>query len=154
MQEIYDYLSKHVRQVPVTKEGIIDLIFFGVEIVGDPCSETFSRMIRDNTVCLPKGEGLSPRDLKDLLEDNEEGEFCNVNLFDGKEHNYLEVGGWIGDQGAAMGLMALGSYLGLWDLLTPMTVLGSVFQRDDPMIMQMAGMGMISILHNPERHYV
>jgi len=62
---------------------------------------------------------------------------------DGKEHSYLEAGGDIGDQGAALMAMGLGSVLGTWKLLTPRTVLGKFV--DDAMAMQMAGMGMISI---------
>jgi hypothetical protein len=155
MQEIYDYLSRHVRQVAVSEEEGIDLIFFKVQIVGEPSSEKLRKLVQDNLVRLAEDErGPDAGDLKEIIEDNEEGEFEKVNLFDGKEHSYIQVGAWIGDQGAAMGLMALGTHLGLWDLLTPMTVLGRIFDRDDPMVMQMAGMGMISIIHNPEVHGV
>lgn len=47
------------------------------------------------------------------------GEFNDVDLFDGEEHGYMEIGGWIGDQGAALVLMGTGELLGLWTLLTP-----------------------------------
>lgn len=47
------------------------------------------------------------------------GEFCDVDIFDGKEHNFLEIGGWIGDQGNALVLMGMGELLGLWKLITP-----------------------------------
>ena len=33
--------------------------------------------------------------------------------------SYIEVGGEIGDQGAALQLFALGKVLGLWDIITP-----------------------------------
>lgn len=33
--------------------------------------------------------------------------------------SYIEVGGEIGDQGAALRLFALGKVLGLWDIITP-----------------------------------
>lgn len=35
--------------------------------------------------------------------------------------SYIEVGGEIGDQGAAFQLFALGKVLGLWDVITPAT---------------------------------
>lgn len=46
-----------------------------------------------------------------------------LNLFDGREHSYIEIGAWAEDQGLALKLMALGSALGMWKLLTPKTVL-------------------------------
>lgn len=66
-----------------------------------------------------------------------------VDLFDGKEHSYIEIGGFVGDQGLALQLMGLGALLGLWKLLTPYTVLGD----DTPpeLAMQMAGVGYVSI---------
>ena len=33
--------------------------------------------------------------------------------------SYIEVGGWLGDQGAALQLFALGEALGLWTVITP-----------------------------------
>lgn len=40
-----------------------------------------------------------------------EGEFNQCNPLDGKEHSYIELGGWIGDQGLALRMMALGFHL-------------------------------------------
>lgn len=53
------------------------------------------------------------------------GEFNEVNPFDGNEHSYIELGGWVGDQGLALMLMGLGALLGLWQLVTPRTLLGA-----------------------------
>lgn len=72
------------------------------------------------------------------------GAFNECDLFDGKEHSYLEVGGWIGDQGLALMLMGLGTVLGLWKLLTPRTILGAM--ADDDLAMRMAGIGYVSIM--------
>jgi hypothetical protein len=79
-------------------------------------------------------------DLKSLVLAAQEGEFCNVDVFDGQEHGYMELGGWIGDQGLAMMLMGLGAVLGLWTLLTP-----KMLGLPQDMALQMAGMGMLSI---------
>jgi hypothetical protein len=72
------------------------------------------------------------------------GDFGECNVFDGKEHSYIELGGWIGDQGLALMFMGLGHLLGLFDLLTPRTMLpkGAV---PDEMMMQMAGAGYVTI---------
>lgn len=71
------------------------------------------------------------------------GEFCEVDPFDGEEHGYLELGGWIGDQGHALALMGLGKLLGLWELHTPRTVLGD--EIPDDLVMKMAGAGLVTI---------
>lgn len=59
---------------------------------------------------------------------------------DGEEHSYLETGGDIGDQGAALMAMGLGSVLGTWKLLTP-----AMLPIPPDLQMQMAGAGYISI---------
>lgn len=69
--------------------------------------------------------------------------FGEVDVFDGQEHNYIELGGWIGDQGLALLTMALGDMLGVWTLLTPTGILGDVVPKE--FRMQMAGNGMVAI---------
>ncbi len=98
-----------------------DLIFFKVAAVNEPNAE----------------------ELKRLIQSNKEGDFENVDLFDGKEHGYIELGAWIGDQGMALVLMGLGNLLGLWNLLTPRTILGN--SVPDDMINKMAGQGYLTI---------
>lgn len=58
-----------------------------------------------------------------------------------EELNYLEVGGVLGDQGAAFCLFALGQALGLWKVLTPEVVLGVTGPTADIL----AGQGFITI---------
>jgi hypothetical protein len=71
------------------------------------------------------------------------GEFGEVNVFDGAEHGYIELGGWLGSQQDALMLIGLGTQLGLWTLLSPKTVLGDVV--DSEMEQMLAGQGLISI---------
>lgn len=87
-------------------------------------------------------DGASAETLRALVKEHR-GDFCDCDLFDGNEHSYLEVGGWIGDQGVALMLMGLGSLLGLWKLLTPRTVLGASIPDD--LAKQMAGAGYVSV---------
>lgn len=70
------------------------------------------------------------------------GEFCAVDPFDGKEHSYMELGAWIGDQGLAMQYMGLGTILGVFELLSP-SILG--IAEDDPMFMQLCGAGLLTV---------
>jgi hypothetical protein len=60
---------------------------------------------------------------------------------DGEEHNYIEMGADIGDQGLALQTMGLGSLLGAWNLITP-KMLGL---SDESLVRQMAGMGFIIV---------
>lgn len=61
---------------------------------------------------------------------------------DGEEHGYMEIGGDVGDQGRALCLMGIGSLLGLWELLTPATLLPDL---PADMRQMMARQGMITI---------
>jgi hypothetical protein len=97
-----------------------DLIFFPVAATGDPSREEFERLIREH-----------------------EGVFGTCDPLDGSEHSYIELGGWLGDQGLALLFMGLGVVLGTFRLLTPRTVLPEML--DDAMIMQMAGAGYVTV---------
>lgn len=84
------------------------------------------------------------------LTQSHQGEFADVNPLDGKEHSYIELGGWIGDQGLAIQYMALGQLLGLWQTMTPAAILDVNDPEQKSLADQMAGMGMVSILPRPE----
>lgn len=129
MSDLINYINSHTQRgscecgrcIDAPEEAVqpkghtADLIFFKVCAINDP----------------------QPEDLRSLIEAEES------NLFDGEEHSYLEVGGWIGDQGLALTLMGLGSLLGLWNLLTP-----RIFNLSEDLVQQMAGQGYISVQAN------
>jgi hypothetical protein len=77
-----------------------------------------------------------------LIEGAVNGEFCDLDPWDGKEHGYIEVGGWIGDQVLALQFIGLGSLLGLWGLVTPKMLPG----LPNDLVMRMAVMGMVTIM--------
>ena len=97
-----------------------DLMFFSVCMKNDPKKEEFVDLVRGH-----------------------KGQFGDVNPLDGREHGYIELGGWIGDQGLAMQCMGLGSLLGVWKLMTPRTMLGDMV--DDATAMSLAGSGLVTI---------
>jgi len=68
--------------------------------------------------------------------------------FDGEEHNYINLGASIGDQGYALMLIGLGHILKLWIALSPATVLGD--SVPEALRKQMAGMGMIALKADKE----
>ena len=86
-------------------------------------------------------DGLSADVLKALIT-RHRGEFCEVELFDGKEHGYQEIGGWLGNQQLALMLMGMGALLGLWELLTPARLMPGI---PADLQMQMAQAGMVTI---------
>ena len=133
MTELWDFVSKHsvrgtckcgkcadqpAKDIQPNSEHTSDVIFFNVALVGEPDVAEFKRLIKFH-----------------------KGEFCEMDLLDGGEHSYLQVGGWFGDQGAALQLMGLGALLSVWKLQTPRMLPG----LSDELVMQMAGSGMVSI---------
>lgn len=58
----------------------------------------------------------------------------------GQGPSYIEVGGWIGDQGTALCFFALGEKYDLWRVITPARV---GFTRADPEYDQLIGSGMV-----------
>ena len=95
----------------------VDMVFFKVATTNDPSAEEYRKLTSEH-----------------------KGDYAEVDPFDGKEHSYLELGAWIGDQGLAMQFMALGVSLGLFNLLSP-----AMLGIEGPEALQMAGMGLLAI---------
>ena len=95
----------------------VDMVFFKVAAKDSPNKKTFIELTKEH-----------------------KGEWGEVNPLDGAEHNYMELGRWIGDHGLAMQYMALGVSLGVFTLLSP-----AMLKLDGPTALRMAGMGMLSI---------
>ena len=70
------------------------------------------------------------------------GEFRALKLLDGREHSYIDVGAWLGDQGMALMLMGAIELAGLGKVTTP-KVLGSVVPKE--LMDQMARQGMVTV---------
>lgn len=104
---------------PKPENHTIDMCFFTLAATNEPDAEEFKELTAAH-----------------------QGEFCECNPLDGKEHSYLELGGWIGDQGLALQYMGLGAALGVFTLLTPKTVIKGI---GDELAMQMAGMGFVTV---------
>lgn len=120
-------LTEYVRNNTIKcspEDADADVIFFGVRKTPDATAEALKEFIYSH-----------------------KGEFCEVNPLDGKEHGYIELGGWVGDQGDALLLIGLGAALGIWKLLTPKTIMGDFCPPD--IVHKMAGMGMVSVQAAP-----
>ena len=81
------------------------------------------------------------------LSRSHQSEFEDVDPFDGKEHSYIELGGWLGDQGIALQYMALGHMLEAFTVDTPRSMLGSDLSED--IVRDMAGMGLVTVTYTP-----
>lgn len=107
----------------------IDVQFFKVLLKENPSDED-KKVIKNDLIQLIK---------------NHKGEFREINLFDGEEHNFIDIGAWIGDQGLALMLMGMGELLGIWELRTPNKVAPDF---SDETKMMLAEAGYISIYKN------
>lgn len=118
---LLDIIQERTSRVPLETPGSIEVGFFGL-VLPPP---------------LPTIDALR------AAIQAHRGEFCECNPLDGKEHSYIELGAWVGDQGMALRLMGLGKALGLWNLHTPQTLFGSGL---DPITrQQMAEGGFVTI---------
>lgn len=104
----------------------INMYFFDVCAVNNPIKEEFLALIAKH-----------------------EGAFNEMNPLEG-EHSYIEVGGWIGDQGLGMQFMALGKLLDLWNVMHPGLILDVNIAEQKQLADMMAGRGMVSIVQKPQ----
>lgn len=111
-----DYIKAHTTQGD-GEEHTADMFFFKMATQGEPDAETLRMLIRDH-----------------------QGEFCDLDILDGGEHGYIQVGAWIGDQQIALRLMGLGQLLDLWEIFTP-----NPLPIPDEQKKQLAGAGMVFI---------
>ena len=127
MSPLQDFLERHTAvDAPELDAAEADLVFFRIKA-------------RDN----PDGNQL-----RALLKAHaDRGPFATVDVLDGQEHSYLELGAWLGSQGTALRLMGLGQLLGLWQLLTPKNMLGPA--APDDLVKELAGAGYVTVVARP-----
>lgn len=100
-------------------ENLIELVEDNTTQLGRATEEPDAiDVVHFKVVCRPK---CTKEEFLKAVDENREGCFGYLNPFDGRSHDYIEVGGWIGDQGLAMQFMALSKYFGLVSLKTPQT---------------------------------
>jgi hypothetical protein len=101
-----------------------DIIFFKVALKGKPTINEFKELTRSYL-----------------------GQFNQIDPFDGQEHNYMELGAWIGDQGLALEYMGMGYLLGLFELLTPRLLVG----LSEDLVQEYAAQGLVAIKAKKEK---
>ncbi len=102
----------------------------------------FKVALKDNT----SDKEIIKNELIKLIKEHK-GEFRDIDLFDGKEHNFIEIGGWIGDQGLALMLMGMGELVGIWKVATPNRIASDFSEETRTMLAQA---GYISITFRTE----
>lgn len=98
--ECCDSQTNTPKPIP-SAEHTADLVFFPVTLNQDtpPSPEAFIKLIQANR------HGIN----------------LDLDLFDGRLHDYFSVGAWRGDQALALRLMGMGALLNIWSLITPLT---------------------------------
>jgi hypothetical protein len=84
--------------------NIVDVQFFKVALKNSKLTHTDKEVMKNNFIELIK---------------NHKGIYREIDLFDGNEHNVIDIGRWIGNQGVALELMGMGELLGIWKVATP-----------------------------------
>ena len=108
-----DALAQPEDHQPVD-EHTVDLTFFKVAAAENANAETFRELVAK----------------------------AFPSYFDGAEHNYISVGGDVGDQGLALMLIGLGHVLGIWKALSPETMMPTL---PSDMKQQLAERGMVAL---------
>jgi hypothetical protein len=124
INELNVVICKNAMTLPVSNKDGVSVHFFKVGLRGDA--------------------DVTAEELVALIKDSEEGNFARITVDRLKAGpSYIELGGWLGDQGAALMFMGLGEILGLWDVVTPETMLrGTVNQGKAD---ELAGLGLVMI---------
>lgn len=139
IDQLNQYVLSHSEQVivpgsegvvgaskaPQAEEPLADVIWFQVRNKGASAEELRQLVL----AAIAEGDGVSGP---------------VVDVFNRIETNYIDLGAWVGDQTAALQLMALGHLLRLWQLLTPKMV-----TSDLAMQRYLAGAGLLSIVQLP-----
>ena len=95
---LYDFVREHTQDAKPGKNSV-DMFFFHVKLPKEKTEEMINKFKELST--------------------NWEGDFAEMDPFDGEEHSYIEVGAWIGDQHIALRYIALGELLGFWKVMQP-----------------------------------
>jgi hypothetical protein len=125
MTELHNYIQSHTATMPgdtaPAGQKAVQLIFLDVVASDTADADTLRSLLRTH-----------------------KGEHLEVDIFDGQEHSYIELGAWLGSQHYALALIGLGTHLGLWNLLSPRTVFpAGILSAEQEQ--QLAGRGLVSV---------
>ena len=107
-----------------------DVQFFKVALKNSNLTKTDKEKIKNDFIKLVK---------------NHKGVYSDIDIFDGNEYNFIDIGRWIGDQGTALMLMGMGELLGVWKVATPNRLAPDFSEETRNML---AGAGYISIKYS------
>lgn len=131
-EEVFEYLVDHGVHEPQE----------GTELREPDSDGAFPRERREidlNIFKVGAKPTAKPEELLALVEAN------LPELLDGAEHSFVEIGVKLGDKGAALMLIGLGGCLGLWDVMSPETVLPDAGPLDPKLKRRMAEAGLVTM---------
>lgn len=105
MQNLIEFIKTHTAADPCNCN----------ECNGKPADQKPEHTIFVGFFVMSLRNNPDPAVLEKLTKENIKGSFCDIDVFNGDPLNYIQLGGWIGDQGLAILFMGLGRLLGLWE---------------------------------------
>jgi hypothetical protein len=125
---LHEFVRSATRIIDADTESDVDIVFFSLTVASDWCDPVQFRRV------LASWHGMfgTPP----------------LNLLDGKVHNITEIAVWLGDEELALRLMALGTHLDVWRLITPRDVLKT---DDISVLIALAKIGMLAIVAEEPR---
>lgn len=126
MNALQEFIERHTVVDESQDKAAADVVFFRVKACNNPDLRQLQSLLRAHA---------------------SQGVHAEVDVFDGQEHGYIELGAWLGSQGLALRLMGLGQQLGLWQLLTPRNMLDPKAPED--LVQEMAGAGYVTVAPCP-----
>ena len=117
MSVLSNYVQEHtvcIRPGTSVDGELIDVHYFKVAVRNSPNVQDFIRLVKAHD--------------------------STLDFNDEQPHSYIEIGAWLGDQGAALRFMALGTAIGVFELTTPTTI-----GCPEPVRDEMAGLGYVLV---------
>lgn len=118
MDNLAKYVIEHCARGACTCGRCIDAPAEKFQPDGHTADVQFFKVVLKNGSLTDADKEIMKKDFIQLIK-NHRGVYKDINLFSGDEYNFVEIGGWIGDQSLALMLMGMGELLGIWKVTTP-----------------------------------
>ena len=148
MDDLAKYVIEHCVRGTCTCGKCVDVPAKKSQPDGHTADVQFFKVALKNSQYLKDTDkGKIKNDFIQLVK-NHQGIYRDINILDGNEHNFIDIGRWIGDQGLALMLMGMGELLGIWKVDTPNKLAPDYSEETRNML---AGAGYISIQYNDKK---
>lgn len=119
MGDLIEYIVEHCVRGTCTCEKCMDVSDEKIEQDVHTADIQFFKVTLKNSHCMSHIEKNAVKDNFIRFINNHKGVHKDIDIFDGKEHDFIEIGAWIGDNDMALMLMGMGELLDMWKVITP-----------------------------------